>query len=336
MTKWLRDKRQDDVHSKTQKARQQNRHYSLEEDDGVDPAINRVRTILDAIPPDLMATRSLEFKSYARSLLYWEQHIRQERAKRLNTDLEPLYERLQHIYTHIDEPDGMSGISANLPTLDIEQQILEHRKAGKWTAVQSWYELLLAEKPGDVDVQTNLISSLRDSGQFDALLHQVDGLMSRSSESHTRLLPFAVEASWVSGNWDALEKYLSTSNDRTDSTYDIRMGYALSELRRHNVEAFFRRLDSAREGVAGMMTESATGNIRQCHHFLVQLHALSEVQTISEALQQKDVDMAGLKKMLESRLNLMGTYSTDKQYILAVRRAVLNIFGSPPPPQTPL
>lgn len=155
--------------SKTMKAREQNRHYSLEEDDGIDPAIRRVKSILDAIPPHLMAQRSLEFKSYARSLLYWEQHIRQKREKLPGGDLEPLYEQLQHIYTHIDEPDGMSGISANLPTLDIEQQILEHRKAGKWTAVQSWYELLLAKKPGDVDVQMNLISSLRDSGQFGRL-----------------------------------------------------------------------------------------------------------------------------------------------------------------------
>ncbi|KAF8246273.1 hypothetical protein K440DRAFT_655242 [Wilcoxina mikolae CBS 423.85] len=325
MTQWLRDKRQNDVDSQTKKASAAKRHYSLEEDGAIDPAIRRVKSILDAIPPHLMAQRSLEFKSYARSLLYWEQHIRQKREKLPESDLEPLYEQLQHIYTHIDEPDGMAGISANLPTLDIEQQILEHRKAGKWTAVQSWYELLLAKKPGDVDVQTNLISSLRDSGQFDALLHQVDGLMSRSSESHTRLLPFAVEASWVSGNWDALDRYLSTSNERTDSTYDIRMGYTLSELRKHNMEAFLKRLDSAREGVTSMMTESATGNIRQCHHFLVQLHALSEVQSISEALQCEEIDLAGLTQTFKSRLNLMGTYSTDKQYILAVRRAALQL-----------
>jgi serine/threonine-protein kinase ATR len=161
---------------------------------------------------------------------------------------------------------------------------------------------------------------------LDALLHQVDGLMSRSSESHTRLLPSAVEASWVTGNWDTLDKYLSSSNERTDSTYDIRMGYVLSELRRHNMDAFLKRLDSAREGVTSMMTESVTGNIRQCHHFLVQLHALSEVQSISETL-HRDIDLAGLTQTFESRLNLMGTYSTDKQYILAVRRAALQLSG---------
>jgi serine/threonine-protein kinase ATR len=169
MTKWLRDKKQSELKTKTEAARNQNRHYSVEEEDGVDAGIRRVRSILDAIPPDIIGLRSLEFKSYARSLLYWEQHIRRKRNELPDDDLEPLYDRLQHIYTHIDEPDGMSGISAKLPTLDIDQQILEHRKAGKWTAVQSWYELNLTEKPGDVDAQANLISSLRDSGQYGRL-----------------------------------------------------------------------------------------------------------------------------------------------------------------------
>ncbi|KAA8902478.1 hypothetical protein FN846DRAFT_780587 [Sphaerosporella brunnea] len=327
MTKWLRDKRQSDVKSKTQAARHQNRHYSLEDDDGIDPGIRRVRSILDAIPPDIIGHRALEFKSYARSLLYWEQHIRHKRHSIQEDELESLYDRLQQIYTHIDEPDGMSGISAKLPTLDIDQQILEHRKAGKWTAVQSWYELNLAQKPDDVDAQANLIGSLRDSGQYDALLLQVDGMMSTSLDAHNRLLPFAVEASWVSGNWDALEKYLKKSNEHTDSTYDVRVGYALSELRRKNFEGFLKKVDSAREIVAHTMTESVTGSIRQCHHFLVQLHALSELQSVSEVLHEGDVDMTALNKTFESRLNLMGTYSVDKQYILSVRRAALQLSG---------
>jgi len=112
MTKWLRHKRQDDLSSKTAAARQQNRHYSLEDNSGLDPAIRRVRSILDAIPPELMGICSLEFKSYARSLLYWEQHIRAKRNELCEDEMEPLYDQLQRIYMHIEEPDGMSGISA--------------------------------------------------------------------------------------------------------------------------------------------------------------------------------------------------------------------------------
>jgi serine/threonine-protein kinase ATR len=74
-------------------------------------------------------------------------------------------QRLQDIYTQIDEPDGIEGISAHLHVLDIDQQILGHRKAGRWTAAQSWYEIQLAETPEDVDVQLNLLTCLKESGQ---------------------------------------------------------------------------------------------------------------------------------------------------------------------------
>lgn len=111
----------------------------------------------------------MECKSYSRALVHWEQYIRQQRersqAKRKDGDVESLYERLQEIYTQIDEPDGIEGISTHLQVLNIDQQILEHRKAGRWTAAQSWYELLLTERPNDLEVQFNLLTSLKESGQ---------------------------------------------------------------------------------------------------------------------------------------------------------------------------
>ena len=79
--------------------------------------------------------------------------------------MELLYQRLQDIYSQIDEPDGIEGISAHMHVITVDQQVLEHRKAGRWTAVQSWYELELSENPGNPEVQLNLLTSLRESGQ---------------------------------------------------------------------------------------------------------------------------------------------------------------------------
>jgi serine/threonine-protein kinase ATR len=79
-------------------------------------------------------------------------------------------ERLQEIYTQIDEPDGIEGISAHLHVLDIDQIILGHRKAGRWTAAQSWYEIKLADDPEDSDVQINLLTCLKASGQHGTYL----------------------------------------------------------------------------------------------------------------------------------------------------------------------
>ncbi len=132
--------------------------------------IQSVEAMLAVIPADIMSRRAVECKSYSRALFHWEQFIRQKRERHDAThsedDFEPLHERLQEIYTQIDEPDGIEGISAHLQVLNIDQQILEHRKAGRWTAAQSWYELLLTEKPTDLDVQYNLLTSLKESGQY--------------------------------------------------------------------------------------------------------------------------------------------------------------------------
>ena len=138
----------------------------MEHETGV-AQITSVGTVLSKIPADIISRRAVECKSYARALFHWEQYIRQykEDGKGHETGLEPLYERLQEIYTQIDEPDGIEGISAHLQVLNIDQQVLEHRKAGRWTAVQSWYELLLTDRPHDLDVQLSLLTSLKESGQ---------------------------------------------------------------------------------------------------------------------------------------------------------------------------
>lgn len=136
--------------------------------------IQRIEKVLNMFPAEVISRRAVECKSYARALFHWEQYIRQHKNPKNPTkveNMEPLYERLQDIYTQIDEPDGIEGISAHLQVLNIDQQILEHRKAGRWTAAQSWYELLLTEKPNDLDVQFNLLTSLKESGQHGTPSH---------------------------------------------------------------------------------------------------------------------------------------------------------------------
>ena len=151
--------------------RQVKRNSSRERDSiEVAHQTQRVDIVLSMIPPEIISQRAVECKSYSRALFYWEQHIRDCRGRGTNADRNSeLLERLQDIYTQIDEPDGIEGISAHLHVLDIEQQILGHRKAGRWTAAQSWYEIKLAENPDDFDVQVNLLTCLKESGQHGML-----------------------------------------------------------------------------------------------------------------------------------------------------------------------
>jgi len=129
-----------------------------------------VERLLQLIPAKVISKRAVECGSYARALFHWEQYYREEQQKAQDTEdalvKDEMLLHLQHIYAQIDEPDSIEGISAHLLVLNPEQQIMEHRKAGRWTAAQTWYELALAEKPNDPETQVDLMTCLKESGQY--------------------------------------------------------------------------------------------------------------------------------------------------------------------------
>ena len=130
--------------------------------------VKAVECLLSSIPPEVISKRAVECKSFSRALFHWEQYIRQYKTRpktQQYTSLESLYEHLQGIYSQIDEPDGIEGISTHLHVLNIDQQVLEHRKAGRWATAQSWYELQLEREPDNLDAQWNLFTCLKESGQ---------------------------------------------------------------------------------------------------------------------------------------------------------------------------
>lgn len=132
--------------------------------------ISAVDRLLQMIPAKVISKRAVECRSYARALFHWEQYYLEEQEKAQATNRyfpkDELLQHLQLIYAQIDEPDSIEGISAHLQVLNPEQQIMEHRKAGRWTAAQSWYELALTEKPNDPETQINLLTCLKESGQY--------------------------------------------------------------------------------------------------------------------------------------------------------------------------
>ena len=168
LSRWLQEKRKEFNVNRTSSSRT-SRTSSGSEVEAAMAQMRSVESLVGTIPAEVISRRAVDCKSYARALFYWEQYIRQHRTtdaeKDSNVDMESMYERLQQIYAQIDEPDGIEGISSHLHVLDTDQQILEHRKAGRWTAAQSWYEIMLSKYPQDLEVQHNLLTCLRESGQ---------------------------------------------------------------------------------------------------------------------------------------------------------------------------
>ena len=166
---WLQEKKKSVTDARIM-AGKTGRGVSEEDEMNAIKQISRVEGIIQLIPAEIISRRAVECGSYARALFHWEQYYRQQQQLRTETnqlfEKDDLLQHLQSIYAQIDEPDSIEGITAHLKVLNPEQQIIEDRKAGRWTAAQSWYEIALAERPDDVDTQVNLLTCLKESGQY--------------------------------------------------------------------------------------------------------------------------------------------------------------------------
>lgn len=166
LSRWLQEKRRQVAEIRSHSASRGS--SQVDELSGV-AQISSVERVLQAIPAEVISSRAVECGSYARALFHWEQYVRQEDENTgpLSDEVqETLFERLQHIYTQIDDPDSIEGISAHMRVLSPDQQVLEHNKAGRWSAVQSSYELFLTERPDDINLQAGLLHGFREAGQY--------------------------------------------------------------------------------------------------------------------------------------------------------------------------
>lgn len=308
--------------------------------------IKAVEWLLNSIPPEVISKRAVECKSFSRALFHWEQYVRQcknQTDKQERANIEPLYQRLQDIYSQIDEPDGIEGISAHLHVLNVDQQVLEHRKAGRWATAQSWYELQLEKEPDNGDAQWNLLTCLKESGQqgrpaikdptqvnilltlfLDAILTRFE-VLKENGPTPSRLVPFAVEASWITGRWAKLHNYLRICQEQDTEDFSIGIGLALNAFRQGDKMMFGKIINGLRLNVAKAFTANSVTSLQSCHDSLFKLHALAELECIAGSGNKDGDSPSVVWDALNRRLDVLGGYITDKQYLLGLRRAIMEL-----------
>ncbi|KAK4547636.1 hypothetical protein LTR36_000593 [Oleoguttula mirabilis] len=292
--------------------------------------IEELERFLAVIPAEALATRAMECGSYARALFNWEQYIRQERSlipsPRLSQQAEEMYGRLQSIYASIDDPDGLEGIGAHLSFLTEEQQVIQHTKAGRWTAAQAWYELRLAEEPTDSDAQISLLNCLRESGQYAALLRYAQTFLHNEGnaghlEGTAKVCSLAIEAQWMTGDMDGLAARVKAIKPSGSHNFDIGIGRLLVATAAVDHQSLSAQLSALRTSIAKSMTETGTNSLQACHGELMQLHALYEIEAINGSDEQQ---VARFFETSTKRLAALGSYTADKQYLVGLRRAIMS------------
>ena len=155
------------------------------------------------------------------------------------------------------------------------------------------------------------------------MLNHIDGLESASARSPI-MLPFACEASWVTGKWEKLDRYVGRASKTSAGSFNVEVGRALLALARKEKEAFIQIVDEVRRKTAKSLSPANTASLQACHNVLLKLHALTEIEAISA--EEKHDDSTGKSALvvsLEQRLDLLGAFNSDKQFLLGLRRAVM-------------
>lgn len=138
-------------------------------------------------------------------------------------------------------------------------------------------------------------------------------------------LPFAVEASWTTGKWPKLKKYLMQSTASLDGDFNVGVGRALLALSQNEVHRFSDILGILRHNIAKSLSPTNTTSLQACHDFLLQLHVLTDIEAISGVRSNDATEKPSLIVSLKQRLEVLGAFLPDKQYLLGLRRATMQI-----------
>lgn len=155
------------------------------------------------------------------------------------------------------------------------------------------------------------------------LLNQIDNFQP-SHASLTISLPFAVEASWVTAKWAKLQHYLDSVPGNFGADFNTGIGRALLALSDRDYDRFTTTLDQLRRLNASSLSATNTMSLQICHGAMLRFHAISEVEAISGVLPD-ELEKSTLLSSLDKRLDVLGAFISDKQYLLGIRRATMQL-----------
>lgn len=140
-----------------------------------------------------------------------------------------------------------------------------------------------------------------------------------------KILPFATEAAWSTEKWTALEKYICVPSDVPEEDFNVNIGRALLALRKADTKQFRSIIRSTREQISCSLSPSVTSSLGSFHEPMLKLHILAELEMISGACMSEDSSTHDVLETLDRRLEVLGAYQNDKQYILGIRRAAMRL-----------
>ncbi|KAI9467128.1 hypothetical protein BJY52DRAFT_1423860 [Lactarius psammicola] len=325
LNKWARLTRKDLGDKKSETKRSRGNRFGAAEQ------LSRIDSVLSSVDQDLMAKAAFQCKAYARSLMSFERHLvflRQRNAD--SAEIQSCYERLHEIYSNLDEPDGMEGISTLILSPTLEHQIRQHESTGRWTSAQSCWELRLQQSPDNLEYHIGLLRCLRNLGHYDTLRTHVKGVLTRNPDWKQSLVGFEVESAWMIGDWNDVQVLVDGSGE---STPPVDIASLLLAIREGDPKLIADALARARMTLGNPIAVSGGREYRHTYEAVLNLHLVHEVELIhrfsSEQVQMSITHRSSaqdeLTKTLNTRLNSTSPSFRTMEPILSMRRTAYGI-----------
>lgn len=88
---------------------------------------------------------------------------------------------------------------------------------------------------------------------------------------------------------------------------------------------FTETLDLMRKKIASGLTYTATSSLQASHELMLRCHILTDIELITQEREVDGPQHQATLKLLERRLEVLGAYVYDKQYVLSIRRAAMQL-----------
>jgi len=142
-----------------------------------------------------------------------------------------------------------------------------------------------------------------------------------------KIVPFAVEAAWATGRWGTMRKFKDMYSGSILENFDVSLAMMFESMHEGRMSRTFAdTVRSMRERVAASLTFPATASLSACHDSLLKAHVISDLEILASVKDPEGSEHDRALSLLNQRLEVLGAYVHDKQYLLGIRRATMQLM----------
>ncbi|KAI3815576.1 hypothetical protein L1987_15248 [Smallanthus sonchifolius] len=332
-----------------QKLKDHSANYSLDLDH-LSLQCKHVSELLYAIPKVTLAKASFRCQAYARSLLYFECHVR-EKSGSFNPSAEKsgIFEDqdvsfLMEIYSGLDEPDGLSGLASLRKSKSLQDQLLINKKAGNWAEVLTSCEQALQMESTSVQRHSDVLNCLINMCHLQAVVTHVDGLISRIPQYKKTWCMQGVQAAWRLGRWDLTDEYLDgadeegllCSSSESNASFDMDVAKILRAMRMKDQFSVSEKIALSKQALIAPLAAAGMDSYTRAYPFVVKLHVLHELEDFHSILNGESFlekscagqpDFLKVTENWDNRLRFTQPSLWTREPLLAFRRLVFGASG---------